>query len=183
MPLMTAPEPEHYLFYLCITASANLSMKSVTAKELSQELTYRTPKELRDLCLRLARFKKENKELLTYLLFESSDEISFVMRVKEELDEEFDQMNRTNYYFIRKSVRKILKNTRKYIRYSQKKQTEVELLLHFCSRLKSLSPPIQGNASLMNLFNKQMNTITRKVSLLHEDLQHDYGIELRELKK
>jgi hypothetical protein len=158
-------------------------MKSVTAKELSQELTYRTPKELRDLCLRLARFKKENKELLTYLLFESADELSFVMRVKDELDEEFDQINRTSYYFIRKSVRKILKNTRKYIRYSQKKQTEVELLLHFCTRLKSLSPPIQGNASLMNLFNKQMNTITRKVSLLHEDLQHDYGIELSELRK
>jgi hypothetical protein len=92
-------------------------------------------------------------------------------------------MNRTNYYFIRKSVRKILKNTRKYIRYSQKKQTEVELLLHFCTRLKNLSPPIQGNASLMNLFNKQINTITRKVSLLHEDLQHDYGIELDGLKK
>ena len=95
-------------------------MKSVTAKELSQELTYRTPRELRDLCLRLARFKKENKELLTYLLFESSDELSYVKRVKEELDEEFDRINRASYYFIRKSVRKILKNTRKYIRYSQK---------------------------------------------------------------
>lgn len=166
-----------------MTAPVVSSMKSLTAKELSQELTYRTPKELRDLCLRLARFKKENKELLTYLLFESSDELSFIRNVKEEMDEEFDQINRTSYYFIRKSVRKILKNTRKYIRYSQKKQTEVELLLHFCTRLRNLSPPIQGNASLMNLFNKQINTIIRKVSLLHEDLQHDYGIELRELKK
>ncbi|MDX9903142.1 MAG: hypothetical protein RB288_03595 [Bacteroidales bacterium] len=166
-----------------MTASSVSSMKSVTAKELSQELTYRTPKELRDLCLRLARFKKENKELLTYLLFESADELAYVKRVKEELDDEFEQINRSSYYFIRKSVRKILKNTRKYIRYSLKKQTEVELLLHFCTRLKNLSPPIHGNASLTNLFNKQINTIVRKVSLLHEDLQHDYGIELRELKK
>jgi len=158
-------------------------MKTVTAKELSQELTYRTPKELRDLCLRLARFKKENKELLTYLLFESSDELAYVKSVKEELDEEFDQINRTSYYFIRKSVRKILKNTRKYIRYSQKKQTEVELLLHFCTRLKNLSPPIQRNASLMNLYNRQIDTIIKKVSLLHEDLQYDYGIELSELRK
>jgi hypothetical protein len=158
-------------------------MKSVTAKELSQELTYRTPRELRDLCLRLARFKKENKELLTYLLFESSDELSYVKRVKEELDEEFDRINRASYYFIRKSVRKILKNTRKYIRYSQKKQTEVELLLHFCTRLKNLSPPIKGNTSLMNLYNRQIDMIIKKVALLHEDLQYDYGIELRELKK
>lgn len=158
-------------------------MKSVTAKELSQELTYRTPKELRDLCLRLARFKKENKELLTYLLFESADELSFIRNVRQEMDEEFAHINRTNYYFIRKSVRKILKNTRKYIRYSQKKQTEVELLLHFCARLKSLSPPMERNTALMNLYNRQIDMIIRKVSLLHEDLQHDYGIELRELKK
>lgn len=157
-------------------------MKSVTAKELSEELTYRTPKELRDLCLRLARFKKENKELLTYLLFESSDELAYVQNVKKELDEEYDQINRTSYYFIRKSVRKILKNTRKYIRYSQKKQTEVELLLHFCARLRSLSPPIEGNNALLNLYNRQIDMIIKKVALLHEDLQHDYGIELRELK-
>lgn len=158
-------------------------MKSVTAKELSQELTYRTPKELRDLCLRLARFKKENKELLTYLLFESADELSYVNSVKKEIDEEFDQINRTSYYFIRKSVRKILKNTRKYIRYSQRKLTEVDLLLHFCTRLKSLTPPIQRNTALMNLYNRQIDTIIKKVSLLHEDLQYDYGIELSELRK
>jgi len=158
-------------------------MKPVTLKELGQELTYRTPKELRDLCLRLARFKKENKELLTYLLFESSDELKYVQRVKQEMDEEFAQINRTSYYFIRKSVRKILKNARKYIRYSQKKQSEVDLLLHFCARLKSLSPPIEKNAALMNLYNRQIDTIIKKVHLLHEDLQYDYGIELNELRK
>jgi len=158
-------------------------MKSVTLKELSQELTYRTPRELRDLCLRLARFKKENKELLTYLLFESADELAYVQSVKKEIDEEFEQINRTSYYFIRKSVRKILKNTRKYIRYSKKNQTEVDLLLHFCARLKSLSPPIQKNTALMNLYNRQIDTIIKKVSVLHEDLRHDYSLELSELKK
>lgn len=158
-------------------------MKSVTLKELSQELTFRTPKELRDLALRLARFKKENKELLTYLLFESTDELAYVQSVKKEMDEEFDQINRTTYYYIRKSVRKILKNTRKYIRYSQKKQTEVDLLLHFCTRLKSLSPPIHRNAALMNLYNRQIDTIIKKVSVLHEDLQYDYGLEVNELTK
>ena len=158
-------------------------MKSVSLKDISQELTYRIPKELRDLCLRLARFKKENKELLTYLLFESADELAYVQSVKKELDEEFDQVNRTSYYLIRKSVRKILKNTRKYIRYSKKKETEVELLLHFCARLKSLSPPIQRNTSLMNLYNRQIDTVIKKISGLHEDLQYDYSIEVSELKK
>jgi hypothetical protein len=158
-------------------------MKSVTVKELSQELTYRTPKELRDLCLRLSRFKKENKELLTYLLFESSDELSYIKGVKKEMDEEFEQINRTTWYYIRKSVRKILKNTRKYIRYSQKKQTEVELLLYFCTKLKALSPSIKRNTALTNLYNRQIDTIIKKISVLHEDLQYDYGLELNELNK
>ena len=158
-------------------------MKTVTVKELNQELTYRTPKELRDLCLLLSRFKKENKELLTYLLFESSDELSYIAGVKKEMDEGFEQINKTTWYYIKKSVRKILKNTRKYIRYSQKKQTEVELLLYFCTKLKKLSPSIQKNTSLMNLYNRQIDTIIKKISVLHEDLQYDYGLELSELNK
>jgi hypothetical protein len=158
-------------------------MKTVTVRELNQELTYRTPKELRDLCLRLSRFKKENKELLTYLLFESSDELSYIQGVKKEMDEEFEQINRTTFYYIRKSVRKILKNTRKYIRYSQKKQTEVELLLYFCTKLKTLSPSIKRNTALTNLYNRQIDTIIKKISGLHEDLQYDYGLELSELNK
>jgi hypothetical protein len=136
-------------------------MKPVSLKDISQELTYRTPKELRDLCLRLARFKKENKELLTYLLFESADELAYVQSVKKELDEEFEQINRTSYFYIRKSVRKILKNTRKYIRYSKKKETEVELLLHFCAGLQRLSPPIQRNSALLNLYNRQIDTVIK----------------------
>lgn len=158
-------------------------MKTVTVRELSQELTYRTPKELRDLCLRLSRFKKENKELLTYLLFESSDELAYIKGIKKEMDEEFEQINRTTWYYIRKSVRKILKNTRKYIRYSQKKQTEVELLLYFCTKLKTLSPSIKRNTALTNLYNRQIDTVIKKISDLHEDLQYDFGLELSELNK
>ena len=80
----------------------------------------------------MSRFKKENKELLTYILFESADEQSYIVSVKRGIDEEFEQINRSSTYFIKKSIRKILRNTRKYIRYSGKKETEVELLIYFC---------------------------------------------------
>ena len=84
-------------------------MKAVTVRELSQELTYRTPKELRDLCLRLSRFKKENKELLTYLLFESSDELSYIAGVKKEMDEEFEQINKNNLVLYQKECQEDFK--------------------------------------------------------------------------
>ena len=156
-------------------------MRAVTVREINQELTYRTPKELRDLCLRLARFKKENKELLTYLLFESSDEQLYIESVKREIDGQFEHINRKSYYLIKKSVRKILSTTRKYIRYSLKKQTEVELLIYFCTKLKALSPSIKKSPGLLSLYNRQIEGIIAKVSLLHEDLRHDYGLELNEL--
>jgi hypothetical protein len=156
-------------------------MKAVTVKELKDELQLRSPKELRDLCLRLSRFKKENKELLTYLLFESSDESLYKENVKMEIDEQFELINRESYYFIKKSVRKILRITRKYIRYSLNKQTEVDLMIYFCTKLKNLSPSMHKSTGLINLYNRQIDTILKKVSALHEDLQFDYGQEIEGL--
>ena len=156
-------------------------MKAVTVKELSQELLNRTPKELRDLCLRLARFKKENKELLTYLLFESSDESSYVESVKKEIDQQFEHVNRKSYYFIKKGLRRILLNTGKYARYSQNKKTEIDLQIYYCTKLKKFTPSIQKNKALRNLYTRQTETIRVKLTSMHEDLQYDYGLEMREL--
>ena len=53
-------------------------MKTASVKEIKDELKFKTSDELRELCLQLSRFKKENKELLTYLLFEAQDEEAFI---------------------------------------------------------------------------------------------------------
>lgn len=156
-------------------------MKAVTVKEINQELINRTPKELRELCLRLSRFKKENKELLTYLLFESSDEVSYIESVKKEIDEQFAQINKKSNYLIKKGLRRILINIRKYVRYSQNKKTEVDLLIYFCVKLKKFTPSIQRNTRLLNIYNTQIEAIRKKVSVLHEDLQFDYESELEAL--
>jgi len=157
-------------------------MKAATVRELKLELTNRPQKELVDLCLRLSRFKKENKELLTYLLYESSDEAAFIANVKREIAEELSLINTSSYYFIKKSVRKILRNTKKYIRYSKQKETEVELLLYFCVSLKKMHPPISGNVSLQNIFNRQMVAVKKTMTHLHEDLQYDFQVELDKIE-
>ncbi len=156
-------------------------MKAATIKELKQELSYRSQKELLELCLRLSRFKKENKELLTYLLFESSDEMGYIQSIKEEVDLQFEKINRKSYYYIRKSIRKILSTIKKYIRYSKKKETEVELLIYFCTKIKQFSPPIRKHTGLHNLYLRQIESIKKSISLLHEDLQYDYESELEDL--
>jgi len=157
-------------------------MKTATVKELKQELNYRSQTELLALCLRLSKFKKENKELLTYLLFESSDESTFIDGVKFEISSDFEEINIKSYFYIKKSVRKILRNTKKYIRYSKIKETEIELLLYFCEALKNMRPSYKNNISLLNIYNRQILTIKKAIATLHEDLQYDYGMELEELE-
>ncbi len=156
-------------------------MKSATVRELKTELQEKSPKEILELCLRLSRFKKENKELLTYLLFETSDEQGYIESVKEEIDEKFEQVNRKSPYFVKKSIRSILNHTKKYIRYSQNKETELELLLYFCQKLSSFQPSIHRNKKVETLYYRLIVECKKKTSLLHEDLQYDYYRELEHL--
>jgi hypothetical protein len=156
-------------------------MKTATLRELKNELNHRSPSELLNLCLRLAKFKKENKELLTYLLFESSNEHAYIESIKKDIEREFQDINTKSYFYIRKSVRKILRNTKKYIRYTKNKETEVELLLYFCYELREMSPSMKRNLTLQNIFNRQILLIEKVVSSLHEDLQYDYKLEIKSL--
>ena len=141
----------------------------------------RSPGDLLELILRLSRFKKENKELLTYLLFESEDERAYIESIKREMDEQFEQINTSSTYFVKKSIRKILRGVKKYIRYSGKKETEVELLIYFCSRMKDFKPSIHRISAMQNLYSRLIDSIRKTIQSLHEDLQYDFGKELEEL--
>ena len=157
-------------------------MKAVTVKTIRDELNHRSQKELIELCLKLSRFKKDNKEFLTYLLFESQNEERYIYSIKEYMDEQFSTINTDSYYYIRKSVRKILSQLKKFIRYSKNKETEVELLLHFCWQLQELSPSISRSPRLINVYMRQLSMAEKAISTLHEDLQYDYRLELENFR-
>lgn len=157
-------------------------MKTATVTQLKKELLSKSPKELVELTLRLSKFKKENKELLTYLLYEAEDETAFIQGVKLEMDVAFAEINTHSFFFIKKSVRKILRITKKYIRYSQKKTTQAELLIYFCQKLRDFSPSITQNTVLTNLFDKQLELVEKTVEKLDEDFQMDYRSDIEGLK-
>ena len=158
-------------------------MKAATVIQLRKELETLDEYYLRELCLRLARFKIENKELLTYLLFESEDEDFYVNGIKEQVDKLFEEINKKSYFYIKKSVRKILRLLKKYARYSNSKETEVELLIYYCYKLKTLNPSISNNLTLTKIFLKQIENIEKKIIKLHEDLQFDFRERLKQLHK
>ena len=121
------------------------------------------------------------EKLLTYLLFEANDLPSYINNIKQEMDEQFTQINQSNLYFAKKSLRKILKITNKYIKYTASKETEAELLIYFCNKIKDSGIRIKKSVALTNLYNNQIKKIQAVVGTLHEDLQHDYSKQIEHL--
>lgn len=150
-------------------------MKAASVQEIKQALLSNSSKELAELCLRLAKFKKENKELLTYLLFEAHNEEAYIAEVNQLITEEFGGIDPDqNLYFVKKTLRKILRIASKHIRYTGSKQAEVAILLHFTLSLKKSRIPFMKSTALANLYKQQIKKINTAIGTLHEDLQYDY---------
>jgi hypothetical protein len=157
-------------------------MRSSSIHTIKQELVTLNATEVTALCLRLARFKKENKELLSYLLFDAQDEQHYIKNIKQEIKDLFAEINLSHLYFAKKTLRKILRVINKHSRYSGNKQTDLELRIFFCRQLKTSGIPFRQNAVISNLFDGQLKKITSVLATLHEDLQHDYRKEITALR-
>jgi hypothetical protein len=156
-------------------------MDTATISHIKKELKNLPPELIQEMVLRLAKYKKENKELLSYLLFEAHNESEYIRLVKEEIDEQFLSLNRSSFYLAKKTLRKVLRTTKKHIRFSGKKETEIELLLYFCKKIKASRLNYKSSKVVFNLYLNQIKRIQKVISMLHEDLQYDYREELEAL--
>ena len=156
-------------------------METASLSEIKKELNTLTPKQLLEICIRLAKYKKENKELLHYLLFESANRQIFIDSVKAEIDDQFKNLNRSSFYLAKKTIRKVLKTTNKYIKFSSDKETEIELRIYFCIKLRKSGLRLSSSRVLLNLYQNQVKRIRSVLAMLHEDLQYDYQQILDEL--
>jgi Zn finger protein HypA/HybF involved in hydrogenase expression len=156
-------------------------MKASSLNEIKQELNHLTQPKVVELCLRLGRFKKENKELLTFLLFEAYNIPEFIDGCKTEIETEFEGINTLSVYFVKKSLRKILRLINKYCRYSSNNQVAVELLIYFCSKINELKSAFKTNTVIFNIYQAQIKKLEKEISTLHEDLQFDYQKQVDKL--
>ena len=158
-------------------------MKAASVNEIKKAIQDLDEKEVQEYCLRLAKFKKENKELLTYLLFEAQDEQGYVENVKREMDELFNTVPKSNVYLIKKVLRKILRIVNKQIRYSGINETEVTLRIYFCAKLKKSGIQLHASTVIFNIYQQQIKKINAALSKLDEDLQFDYAKDLEYISK
>lgn len=142
--------------------------------EIKKELQQLSSAEIAVLCLRLSRFKKENKELLTYLLFKSHNPDVFVQEYKAEMNLQFAKLSGSNYLVV-KGLRKISQEMNNNIRYTGSDEVKLELLLHFCSNYINYVDYHSHYKTLRNVFYRSAEKVKAAIGKLHEDLQHDYG--------
>jgi hypothetical protein len=154
-------------------------LKAASISDLKKELQELPPKQLAELCITLAKYKKDNKEFLDYLLFEAHDKVNFISGVKKEIDEHFQELrSQANLYYVKKSLRKLLRIINKYI---NDKALAAELHIYFCSKLKHSGIPYRKSQLLVNMYEQELKKINTLIKALHEDLQQDYLNDLEKI--
>lgn len=158
-------------------------MKTASVQELKAELASLDKKKIIEVTLRLIRSKLENKELASYMLFDSSDEQQYVLGVRSELNVLFKEINTSHLYFARKSLRKIVRLINKYCRFSGKTETEVDLRLYFCETLMDSGIPFRKSEVLQRMYDGQLKKAEIACERLHEDAQYDFSARFRLLSE
>jgi len=152
-----------------------------TLPQLQKELITRSPDEIAAIAMKLAKYKKENKEYLTYLLYGVADEKQYVEESKLKLDDLFYGINRKTTYTTKKGLQKVIRYLSKFIKASKLKQTELELRMHFCVNVRKQRIDLNSSAVISNIYYREVDKIKLAYSKLHEDLQYDYKNELEKL--
>ena len=153
-----------------------MSTANYGLQDIKKELQHLSGLQIADLCLRLARHKKENKELLAYLLFESNNQADFVEKVKAEVGFMFSQLP-VRSYEAAKYLRKILRLIGKYIKFTASKEAEIDLLLNFCTSYIQYADRKTSYKPLRLILVRQIEKIRTSVGKLHEDMQMDFANE------
>jgi Ni,Fe-hydrogenase I large subunit len=151
-----------------------MSVKTYGLQDIKKELQFLDNGQLIELCQRLARYKKENKELLAYLLFDANNEQAFIESVIAENGFMFSQLP-SNSYQMAKTLRKILRLLNKYVKFMGSKEAEIQFLISFCRNYIQYADRRGSYKPLRLILTRQLEKVKKAIEKLHEDLQFDYS--------
>jgi hypothetical protein len=157
-----------------------MSTTTYGLQDIKKELQHLSALQLTDLSLRLARHKKENKELMAYLLFEADNQQAFIEKVKGEVGFMFSQMP-VQSYNAAKYMRKILRLIGKYVKFIASKEAEIDLMINFCGNYVQYADRKSSYKPLKLILTRQIEKIKVTISKLHEDVRADYISEYDQL--
>jgi len=147
---------------------------SLKLNELKRELDGMPLPQVVKLCIRLAKLKVENKELLHYLLFYSNDSLAYAELLKTDILGAF-HLPFVNAFTLAKRLRKSMRIIAKYIRFTSDRAGESELLLALVNEYIDTYRFEYRNAALARIVVRCMKKTSDNIVKLHEDIQADYS--------
>lgn len=150
--------------------------------DLKKELLELSKPELIQLCLRVAKLKRENKELLAYLIFDSEDPIFYAQKLKPEIKEVFEQPFQHAYY-LTKSIRKAMRLITKYYRFTSNKQGETELLIYLVEEFYLSWRNEYRYQALGKVIFRCLEKAQSNLKKIDEDFRADFEDPINELVK
>jgi hypothetical protein len=148
-------------------------MESPKLNNIRKELNHLPKEVLAEYCLKIAKYKTENKEFLNYLLFYSDNNELYIAEIKKMLDEGFSDLPYSDYTAT-KVLRKLTRLMNKHIKFMGNKALELELALYFCHLFIEKSSPKTHHKPLIGLLFRQLKRIEKLIPKLDEDLQFDF---------
>jgi membrane-anchored protein YejM (alkaline phosphatase superfamily) len=148
--------------------------------QIKKELQSLPHSEMLELCLKLAKFQKANKEVIAYLLFESSNPEQFIETQKEWVSNAFATSYWNTYYMTKKHLRKILSHIAKQSKISGSVFVEIELRYLVIKKMEEFKLADPNYLVVWNIYQRQKMLIAKKIEKLHEDYQMDYNYMLED---
>jgi histone acetyltransferase (RNA polymerase elongator complex component) len=150
-----------------------MAINTYNLQAVKKELQHLSAVQMAELCLRLAKYKKDNKELLSYLLFEANHNDDYVESIKQEMQLQFAHLP-AHYYYANKTARKILTLINKHVKFISTKPVEIDLLINYCQNYLLYVDKRTNYKPLRQVIVRQLERIGKLIASLHEDLQFDH---------
>lgn len=158
-------------------------MRNAGIPDLKKELAHLSQKELIEICVLQARRNKESRDYLSFLLFDAHNKQDFTNDVKSVIDENFAEIQvQSNLYYVKKSLRKVLRIIVRYCGYIKDDALAAELHIYFCLKLKESGIPYHKSQLIVNIMDQQLKRIENLISKLHPDLQNDFSRDLEKIR-
>lgn len=148
-------------------------MTTIKLQNQKKEIAKLDAKTLAEICIRLAKYKTENKEFLNYLLFHSYDNQPYIDEIKSDITNTFLSFNQ-NDYLNSKVLKGLLTRLNKQLKFIADKNREAEIVTEFCLAFIANVSVRCYYAGLMQVLYRQFVRLQKVVGKLDEDLQFDY---------
>jgi hypothetical protein len=158
-------------------------MQLPSLSSIKADLKHLSESELIALVADLSKLSRENKAFLFFKLNEKDNPRLFIDMAQEELEKEFQMANTKNYHYAKKAAQSIRRKLNKHLKLTKNKSDQIEVIEFFCRNLERYGYLSFRHPVIDNLYATQVGKIERLVAALHEDIQYDYELPIRELKK